>query len=72
MVRKRWKGWKEENNKDEREVKETILRELKEEKEQRVWYKKWDGRKKSENRRENKFPWCYKEIALFVDGRGRE
>lgn len=32
MARKRWKGWKEENNKDEREVKETILRELKKEK----------------------------------------
>lgn len=50
MVRKRWKVWKEENNKDEREVEETILRELKEEKEQRVWYKKWDGSQKTEEK----------------------
>lgn len=62
MARKRWKGWKEENNKDEREVKETILRELKEEREQRVWYKKWDSGKKSEKSRENKFPCIIKHL----------
>lgn len=77
MVRKRWKGWKEENNKDEREVKETILRELEEEKEQRVGIKNGIVERSQESEEKINFLDIMKSLwkklhCLFVDGGEKE